>query len=93
MTPKASFLANESETAKRWLEVSDSALFQRACEVTMLHMVEQLDMATDPVKAVAAHHEIVGARNALRTLRNLAVQPSVIKPTPDWELTGNTPKR
>lgn len=93
MTPKASFLANEVENAKRWLDISDSTLFQRACEVTILQLVEGMPDTVDTMRSAAAYSELLGARNALRTLRNLAVKPNLTRPAPDYELTGTAPKR
>jgi hypothetical protein len=93
MTPKSKFLSDESELAKKWLDVSDSSLFARASEVALLQMIENAEDTHDITKAAAFYHELIGARAALRTLRNLAVKPNVTRPQPDYELTGGAPKR
>ncbi len=84
-TPKARFLADE-KMARMFLDVVDSMPFERACELAMLALLEQLTESTDPSTAAANAYRLDGARRFLATLKALPEPPKPLAPRPSHNL-------
>jgi hypothetical protein len=80
LTPKKDFLEKkEFANAHRDLVVSTS--FREALNAALLEYVMTLVVEDDTLEAAAAAHQIVGARDFINHLLNIAEQPKT-PPTP-----------
>jgi hypothetical protein len=84
-SPKQRFL-EQSALAKQFLDVVDSEAFQRATELAMLGLVEQLADSTDPSSAAANSYRIDGAKRLLAILKALPEPPKPLAARPSHNL-------
>jgi hypothetical protein len=84
-SPKQRFL-EQSALAKQFLDVVDGEPFQRATELAMLGLVEQLADATDPSNAAANSYRIDGAKRFLALLKALPEPPKPVTPRPQYNI-------
>lgn len=74
LTPKRDF-QEDTKAVGLLADLTDAKPFRDAAKAALLQMLESLDDADDPVKASAAFHRMMGARNFMRSLLTLADQP------------------
>jgi hypothetical protein len=80
LSPKARFL-KKAEEAKHHQSLVQSDSFQNALTVALAEMQMNLPKGDNPAKSWDAHSRMVGAREFIHTLLNLAeVAPVVDKP-------------
>jgi hypothetical protein len=85
LTPKKAFLENKAfAAAHRDLVVSDQ--FRVALEASLIEQVMALPNTYDPGEAAAAYYRIVGARDFVQHLLNIAEQPKSAPTTPPANL-------
>lgn len=89
LSPRKTFLENADRArAHRDLVVNNN--FRAACEAALLEQIMTMSEIIHPEQAAAEYQQIVGARNFVRHLLNLAEAPPVpIKPPP-LNLNRNT---
>jgi len=80
LTPKQHYQANK-QAAERHRDLVVSTPFRDALHAALLEHVLSLPTANDIQSAAAAHYQIVGARDFINHLLNVAEQPKT-PPTP-----------
>lgn len=65
--------------------------FEHASEVAMLEFTANLPIGMDAAQAMAAHHQLNGAKNYLRTIMNLTRIAEPAKPDNTGQLNHRTP--
>lgn len=74
LTPKRDF--QEDTKAVGFLaDLTVSTAFREAAKASLLQMLESTTDSDDPVKAAAAFHRMIGARDYMRVLMGLADRP------------------
>ena len=85
LTPKQRFRENKP-LVSRHQEVVVSESFRAAVEAAIVDQVMSMPLTYDPNEAAAAYNRIVGAREFLNHLLNIAEQAKPLPPTPSLNL-------
>lgn len=88
ITPKARFCEDKKRAAShRDLVVSNN--FLSASEAALLEMIEDMAKSTEPAVAIAGYNRIVGAKQYMEKLANLAEVPKPVARNTDYNLNHN----
>jgi hypothetical protein len=68
ISPRQFFSAN-ADQRKKWSEISESGLFEAACQAALAQMI--VDMPTSPDSAIGTAFKMMGARDFIRSLSTL----------------------
>lgn len=88
LTPKQSFLEKKA-LAEAHRDLVLSTQFRESLHAALLDHVLSLPATTDPVAAAAAYYNIMGAREYINRLLNIAEQPKSAPPPPPANLDHN----
>lgn len=87
VSPKQRFLSEE-KLARQFLDQVDSEAFQRATELAMLAMLDELSNHKT-VEAIEGHHRIQGARRFLEILKSFPEKLPPLTPRASHNIDHN----
>ena len=85
LTPKKDF-QEKKQFADAHRDLVVSTPFREALHAALVEQIMTMTSTIDPVAAAAAHHKIIGARDFIHHLLNIAEQPKSAPTTPPANL-------